>query len=156
MAELQTLGLIECQNPEPDPARYVILPGLELAKAKKKVVLDIHTWICCFAIYLTVMATKQPTILPELVAYMLFIIRIQREYEELVWRFYDEAFRDKAAATGNKKMVNVRPGPMQSPTYRKGMVFADVHKLQPHWPCDKCLPSSSQYSRKAIWSGQVP
>ena len=103
MAELQPLGSIECQNPEPDPARYVILPGLELAKAKKKVVLDIHTWIRCFAIYLTVMATKQPTVLPELVAYMLFIIRIQREYEEPVWRFYDEAFRDKAAATGNKK-----------------------------------------------------
>ena len=35
-------------------------------------------------------------------------------------------------------------------------VSADVHKLQPHWPWDKCLPSSSQYSRKAIWSGQVP
>ena len=45
MAELQPLGSIECQNQEPDPARYVILPGLELAKAKKKVVLDIHTWI---------------------------------------------------------------------------------------------------------------
>ena len=101
MAELQPLGSIECQNPEPDPACYVILPGLELAKAKK-VVLDIHTWIRCFAIYLTVMATKQPTVLLELVAYM-FIIRIQREYEELVWQFYDEAFRDKAATTGNKK-----------------------------------------------------
>ena len=64
MAELQPLGSIKCQNPEPDPAHYVILPGLELAKANKKVVLDIHTWIHCFAIYLTVMATKQPTVLP--------------------------------------------------------------------------------------------
>ena len=45
MEELQPLGSIECQSPEPDPARYVILSGLELAKAKKKVVLDVHTWI---------------------------------------------------------------------------------------------------------------
>ena len=35
MEELQPLGSIECQSPEPDPARYVILSGLELGKAKK-------------------------------------------------------------------------------------------------------------------------
>ena len=27
-------------------------------------------------------------------------------------------------------MVNVRSGPMQSPTYRKGTCLTDVHKLQ--------------------------
>ena len=89
MAELQPLGSIECQNPQPDPAHEVILPGLELAKEKKKVVLDSHTWTRCFAIYLTVMATKQPALPPELVAYMLFMIRIQKGGEP-AWRFYDE------------------------------------------------------------------
>ena len=98
-ARATTFGSTQRQNPEPDPAHYVILPVLE----QKKVVLDIHMWIHCFAIHLEVMANKQPTVLPELVAYMLFIIRIQREYDELVQQFYDEAFQDKAAAMGDKK-----------------------------------------------------
>ena len=36
-------------------------------------------------------------------AYMLTIIRAQREYEEPAWRIYDEAHRDTVASSGNKQ-----------------------------------------------------
>ena len=38
----------------------------------------------------------------DLLTYMA-IMQAQREYEEPAWRLYDEAFRDKAASTGNHK-----------------------------------------------------
>ena len=111
MAELQPLGSTECQNAEPDPASYVILPGLELAKAKEKVVLDIHKWIRCFAIYLSVMATKQPTILPEVAAYMLFIIKCKGNTKD---RFGDSMTKP----SGIKLLPQVRKsGQCETRTY---------------------------------------
>ena len=40
-------------------------------------------------------------------AYMLVIIRAHQEYDHPQWRNYDEAFRDKAATTGNKKWASI-------------------------------------------------
>ena len=44
MADLRPAQWQEVLDPEPDPRRYVILPGLEVARAKKKPVEDIRTW----------------------------------------------------------------------------------------------------------------
>ena len=44
---------------------------------------------------------------PEMLAYMLIVLWAQREYKEPAWRLYDEAFRDKAAATGNRKWSQI-------------------------------------------------
>ena len=52
-----------------------------------------------------VVAKKHPDMVPEMLAYMLIVLRAQREYEETAWRLYDEAFRDKATATGNKSKI---------------------------------------------------
>ena len=48
-----------------------------------------------------------PDVVPEFMAYMLTIIRDQKEYEELAWRTYDEAYRDAAASSGNKQWSKV-------------------------------------------------
>ena len=48
---------------------------------------------------MAVLATEFPDAVPDLLA----IMRVQVEYEEPAWRLYDEAFRDKAASTGNCK-----------------------------------------------------
>ena len=103
LTELRPVGTLEKLNPEPDPHRYIIMPGLEVARASKKPIEDIQTWIQCFLIYVAVMATKYPSVIPGMVAYMLVIIKAQQEYEEPAWRLYDEAFREKAATTGNRK-----------------------------------------------------
>ena len=109
LGELRPVGTLERLNPDPDPLKYVIMSGMEVARAKKKPITDIFRWIECFTIYVAVLASKYPSVVPELLAYMLVIIKAQREYEEPAWRLYDEAFRDKAAAMGNKKWAQVDP-----------------------------------------------
>ncbi len=56
---------------------------------------------------MAVVSQKFPTSTPELLAYMLTTMRAQREYEEPAWRVYDQAYHDKAAATGNRKWSQV-------------------------------------------------
>ena len=62
-------------------------------------------WVQCFNIYIVVVAKKHPDMVPEMLAYMLIVLRAQHEYEETAWCLYDEAFRDKATATGNKSKI---------------------------------------------------
>ena len=52
-------------------------------------------------------AKKYPDMVPEMLAYVLIVLWAQREYEEPAWRLYDEAFQDKAAATGNRKWSQI-------------------------------------------------
>jgi hypothetical protein len=42
---------------------------------------------------------QDPPAVNELLAYMFTIIRASQEFEDPAWRNYDEAFREKAAAT---------------------------------------------------------
>ena len=48
LAELRPIGALVKANPVPDPQRFIILPGLEVARASKKPIEDILTWISCF------------------------------------------------------------------------------------------------------------
>lgn len=75
----------------------------------KKRVQDINVWLQCYAIYVGVMATKSPEMVPELMAYMISIIRASQEYEGLAWATYDAAYRRQAAATGHKQWSKVNP-----------------------------------------------
>ena len=60
MVELQPVGVLDKLSLEPDPHRFVILPGLEVTQARKKPIRDLLTWIQCFNIYITVVAKKHP------------------------------------------------------------------------------------------------
>ena len=75
----------------------------------KKRVQDINVWLQCYAIYVGVMATKSPEVVPELMAYMISILRASQEYEGLAWATYDAAYRQQAAATGQKQWSKVKP-----------------------------------------------
>ena len=57
----------------------------------------------CFTTYVAILSTKFPEAVPDLMAYMLSIIWAYQKYEHPQWRNYNEAFRDKAATTGNRK-----------------------------------------------------
>ena len=46
---------------------------------------------------------QDPAAVKELLAYMFTIIQAAQEFEDPAWRNYDEAFREKAATTGNCK-----------------------------------------------------
>ena len=56
LAEFRPPGTLEAINPKPDPQQYAVIPGLELASAKKKLIQCIHTWFACFTVYTAVMA----------------------------------------------------------------------------------------------------
>ena len=91
-----------------DPQKLIVLPGLEVSKAKKAVQ-DIRVWSQCFALYVAVPARKFPDTVPDLMAYQLLIIQTHWDYEDPAWQMYDEAFRDKAAATRNRKWSSLDP-----------------------------------------------
>ena len=109
MADLRPAQWQVVLDPEPDPRRYVILPGLVVARAKKKSVEDVRTWTMCFTIYTAAVGMKHPDMMPEMLAYMLHILRSHREYEEPAWREYDVRFRQMAAVTGNKAWSQLDP-----------------------------------------------
>ena len=79
MADLQPVGVLDKLSLEPDPHRFVILPGLEVALACKKLIWDVLTWIQCFNIYIAAVAKEHPDMVPEMLAYMLIVMRAQRE-----------------------------------------------------------------------------
>ena len=95
------MGPLDKMNPVPDPQRSIIMPGMEVTRAAKKSIEDILTWVQCFTTVVAILSTKFPEAVPDLMAYMLSIIWAYQEYEHPKWCNYDEAFRDKAATTGN-------------------------------------------------------
>ncbi len=109
LAELKPPSATEAVGSDPDTQKLIITPSLEVSRCKRKPIRDISTWAQCFAVYTTVLATKDSSIITELMAYMVSIIRAAQEYEEPAWQFYDRAFREKAAATGFKKWSQLDP-----------------------------------------------
>lgn len=109
MADLRPAQWQEVLEPEPDPRQFVILPGLEVARAKRKAVEDIRSWSMCFTIYTAAVGKKYPEMMPEMLAYMLHILRAHREFEEPAWREYDVRFRQQAAVSGNRAWSQLDP-----------------------------------------------
>jgi len=99
---------LETINPDTDPQKLIVLPELEVAKAKKPVQ-DIQVWMQWFALYATVLIKRYPETVADLMAYLSLIVQAHQDYEDPVWQRYDEAFRDKAAATGNRKWSSLDP-----------------------------------------------
>ena len=72
-------------------------------------VTEIFTWIQCFASYTSVLSTRFRDCVPELMAYMVTITRVSRDFAGLAWVRYDASFRRQAAITGNKKWSQINP-----------------------------------------------
>lgn len=97
--------------------------------AKKKVT-DIMSWVQCFAVYTSVMASKNPEAVPEMLAYLVCILRTSQDFGGLAWVNYDSAFRRQAAATGNRQWSRVNPS-------LYSICFAGVARSSVR--CDLCL-----------------
>ena len=52
---------------------------------------------------------KCPNRVPEMMAYMIQIIRASQEYEGLAWFAYDEAYRRQAAITQHYEWSRINP-----------------------------------------------
>ena len=55
------------------------------------------------------MSARWPKQVPEMMAYMMHIIRTSQEYEGLSWFIYDEAYRRQAAATKHVEWSKINP-----------------------------------------------
>lgn len=104
---------------------------------------DICVWSQCFAIYVAVMSAKWPQRVPEMMAYMIQIIRASQEYEGLWWFVYDEAYRRQAAATGHVEWSKINPSIF---------TVCFTSKARRGQRCELCL-SSSHGSGECILAG---
>ena len=102
MAELRPIQWEELSEIESEAQKFVILPGLEVARARRKPVEDIHTWSMCFVVYMAAVVQKHPEMVGDLLAYMLQILKAHTEYADQAWREYDVRFRQVAAVSGIK------------------------------------------------------
>ncbi len=89
-------------------------PGTNLAPRQsasrhKRAVTDIATWIQCVATYTSVMSTPHPQAVPELLAYLIFILRASQDFGSVVWVTYDAVFRRQAFISGNRQWSKVNP-----------------------------------------------
>ena len=66
-------------------------------------VLDIFTWLQCFGIYVSIRGTQSPTSIPEFMAYMSMIVKINQEYAGMAWLNYDTLYRKHAALKKDTK-----------------------------------------------------
>lgn len=76
---------------------------------RKHTVTDIATWVQCFATYTSVLSGPYPTAVPELLAYLIFILRTSQDFGGVAWVTYDTAFRRQAFITGNRLWSKVNP-----------------------------------------------
>ena len=65
---------------------------------RKKRSLSILEWLQCYAVYVAVVARKQPARLTDLMGYQSLIIEANMEYKNDCWIGYDRRFRQQAAS----------------------------------------------------------
>ncbi len=82
-------------------SQLILIPqrNWETQKKKKRQIDDITTWVQLFSTYMLVLSSKYPHLLPELIAYQLFIIKAAKKFRYPSWLYYDTEFRKWASAT---------------------------------------------------------
>ncbi len=65
----------DATTPEVDPHRFMLFPGSEFFKPKKRQINSISDWVRAFTVFVAAMATKFPEAVRELLAYQLAVMR---------------------------------------------------------------------------------
>ena len=87
-----------------EKAKYVLFPGMEAQLGEgRHQDYSFEQWASCFILYMAVMAGKFPEAILEFSAYFYNLLRCKMEFQGGMWRHYDRQFRERAAATSNKK-----------------------------------------------------
>ena len=89
--------------------QVLVVQAVDLLQSRR-VIPDLATWLQCFAIYAAVIASKQPSCLPDLLAYMSIIAKASQKFLWPSWVVYDQNFRQEAASCGNSEWARVDPG----------------------------------------------
>lgn len=94
-------------KPVEDAQKWIVPPGFEIPQVRRKSIDNIITWTHCYGRYTGAMAKNHPNSMPGFMAHMLTVhmltvLKAYTEVEDPAWRQYDDAFREKMAATGCK------------------------------------------------------
>ena len=119
-------------NAQPSPSR------------RSRKVTDLASWVQCFATYVGVLAGSSPEAVPELMAYLIQIVRVNQDFGGLAWVNYDMAFRRQAAATGNKAWSKINPS-------LYSICFSGAARVSKR--CELCLSTTHEARECALAGG---
>ena len=121
------------------------LNGAQQPTARRpRKVTEITSWVQCFASYVGVLAGPSPEAVPELMAYLIHIVRVSQDFGGMAWVNYDMAFRRQAATTGNRQWSKINPS-------LYSICFAGAARNNKR--CELCL-SLTHESRDCALSGE--
>ena len=77
------------------------------SKSKQHPITNISEWLQAFAVYVSVIAKKQPQHVPDLMGYQILMLEANNEYQGNCWLAYDRRFRQQAASLPNCKWFTI-------------------------------------------------
>ena len=87
----------------------LLIQSIETVRHHHRLIPDITTWVQCFSIYTSVLATKHLQHVPKLMAYMRDIIRASEQFKWPAWILYDTNYQQHMAETKCKDWSKVDP-----------------------------------------------
>ena len=117
------------------------------AARRRRQVTEIFTWLQCFCTYVSVLASKHPESMPELMAYIITITRVSQDFAGMAWVRYDAAFRRQAAITGNRRWSQINPSLYS---------ICFTGRAQQTNRCELCFNSSHQTKECALMAEPDP
>ena len=127
------------------PERLNIADSEDAKLKKKKRLLSILEWLQCYAVYVAVVARKQPGCLADLMGYQSLIIEANMEYKNDCWIGYDCRFRQQAASNPRTPWSTVD-------TTLWSLAFAGHART---WRCKHCFSLAHQ-STDCDLSPEIP
>lgn len=109
--------------------QVILIQSADLIQSRKMIP-DLATWLQCYALYVAVVAAKQPERIPELMAYQSQIARASSRYKWPAWLVYDQNFRQEAANNPSQSWSKVDPS-----IYAQ--CFTDQALTSENW-CEQC------------------
>ena len=79
------------------------------SKSNQRPITNILEWLQAFAVYVSVIARKQPQHVPDLMGYQILMLEASNEYQGNFWLAYDRRFRQLAASLPNCKWSTIDP-----------------------------------------------
>ena len=80
----------------------LLVQSTEAMTNQRKLIPDLMTWMQCFSVYTSVLATRDTEHIPELLAYSRDIMRESRQFKWPSWVIYDATYRRHMAETGQR------------------------------------------------------
>ncbi len=107
-SELPPAKMKQKQVASPTEGNILLVQSCELLQ-NRKAIGDLPTWLQCFGCYMAVITARSPARMPDLLGYMLTIVKASQKYKWPSWVVYDQNFRLEPAEKGMLEWSKVDP-----------------------------------------------